>query len=115
MGDGADKPYYKDIGEKALAECDELENEMNLMFKELDDMQNLIKDNKDLKTYETLKDTTWEVVDVHMSAYSELKDKILDITKDADQAMDNLNFYGDDDDDDFDAKSQKRQKARDFA
>jgi hypothetical protein len=40
-----------------------------------------------------------------MSAYSELKDKIIDITKDADIAMDDLNFYGDDDDDDFESKS----------
>lgn len=51
-----------------------------------------------------------------MSAYSELKDKILDINKDADSAIDDLNFYGDDDDDDnFDAKSQKRKKNKDFA
>jgi hypothetical protein len=45
MGDGTDKPYYKDIGDRALAECDELENEMNAMFKELDDMQSMIKGN----------------------------------------------------------------------
>lgn len=89
---------------------------MNEMFKELDDMQNMIKGNWDLKTYEQLKETTKEVIDTHMSAYSELKDKILDINKDADSAIDDLNFYGDDDDDDnFDAKSQKRKKNKDFA
>ena len=53
-----------------MAEADALETEMNEMFKELDDMQNMIKGNWDLKTYEQLKETTKEVIDTHMSAYS---------------------------------------------
>lgn len=76
------------------------------MFKELDDMQNMIKGNTDLKTYESLKDTTKEVVDTHINAYTKLKDNILDLTKDADSAIDDLNFYQDEDEE-FDAKSQK--------
>ena len=34
------------------------------MFKELNDMQNMIKGNADLKTYENLKDTTKEVIEI---------------------------------------------------
>lgn len=30
--------YFRDIGEQAMYEADNLESEMNLMFKELDDM-----------------------------------------------------------------------------
>jgi hypothetical protein len=66
---------------------------MNEMFKELNEMQNMIKGNADLKTYENLKDTTKEVMDTHMNAYSKLKDNIIDITQDADSAIDELNFY----------------------
>ena len=104
--DGQPK-YFKDIGEQAMFEADTLESEMNVMFKELDDLQNMIKGNTDLKTYENLKDTTKEVIDTHMDAYSKLKDNIIDITKDADSAIDELNFYQDDEDDNFDAKSEK--------
>lgn len=80
---------------------------MNEMFKELNEMQNMIKGNADLKTYENLKDTTKEVMDTHMSAYSKLKDNIIDITQDADSAIDELNFYQEDDEDNFDAKTSK--------
>lgn len=67
----------------------------------------MIKGNADLKTYENLKDTTKEVIETHINAYTKLKDNIIDITKDADSAIDDLNFYQDEDDDKFDAKSQK--------
>ena len=104
MGADGQQKYFKDIGDQALFEADTLESQMNEMFKELNEMQNMIKGNADLKTYENLKDTTKEVMDTHMSAYSKLKDNIIDITKDADSAIDDLNFYQEDDDDNFEAK-----------
>ena len=101
------REHSSEAQQQALFEADTLENQMNEMFKELNEMQNMIKGNADLKTYENLKDTTKEVMDTHMSAYSKLKDNIIDITKDADSAIDDLNFYQEDDDDNFEAKTSK--------
>jgi len=64
-----DKNYtigkYRHLGDEALAEAEKLEGEMNAMFKELNQMENHIKANKDLRSMETLMDTTKEVIDTH--------------------------------------------------
>lgn len=71
-----------------------LEGEMNQMFKELTDMENMIKGNRDLKAMDTLKDTTKEVIDAHIKHYDKLKEDIIKINEKAEDAIDGLNFYG---------------------
>jgi len=61
----------------ALAETEQLEREMNEMFRELSDMESMIQGNKDLKSVQGLMDSTKDVVGSHIKAYDKLKTQIL--------------------------------------
>ena len=93
-----------------------LEQEMNLMFKELEEMQEMIRGNKDLKVMDTLKDTTKEVIDTHIRNYDKIKTEIIKINSKAEEAIDRLSFYGNDlleptDNPDEDKKTKNKKKA----
>lgn len=102
--------------EKSVYEDQEkLENEMNAMFKELEEMQEMIRGNRDLKVMDTLKDTTKEVIDTHIRNYDKIKTEIIKINSKAEEAIDRLSFYGDGDleptdNPDEDKKKQKKKK-----
>lgn len=89
---------------------------MNLMFKELEEMQEMIRGNKDLKVMDTLKDTTKEVIDTHIRNYDKIKTEIIKINSKAEEAIDRLSFYGNDlleptDNPDEDKKTKNKKKA----
>lgn len=67
---------------------------MNKMFLDLNELEDMIKGNKDLKPIEEMMDVTGDTIDVHKKAFDSLKDSILSINKQAEAAMDSLNFYG---------------------
>ena len=50
------------------------EREMNQMFLELNDLEDMIKGNKDLKEMESLMGVTNETIDFHKSSFNTLKD-----------------------------------------
>lgn len=52
-------------GDQALEDIDRTEREMNLMFKELNELEDLIKGNRDLKTMEGLMSITNETMRAH--------------------------------------------------
>lgn len=81
------------------------------MFLELNEMESMIKGNRDLKKVETLMGTTKEVVSSHMDAYDKLKDKILKLNDEADKAMSGLDFYDLDDEDEADSKPGKKKQS----
>lgn len=58
---------------------DQLGEEMNQMFKELQEMESMIAGNRDLKTMESLMDSTKEVVSSHVKAYDSISKQILKI------------------------------------
>jgi len=57
------------------------EREMNQMFLELNDLEDMIKGNKDLKQMEDLMGVTNETIDFHKTSFNILKDSILSINK----------------------------------
>jgi len=86
---------------------------MNAMFKELEEMQEMIRGNRDLEVMGTLKDTTKEVVDTHIKNYDKIKNEIVKMNSKAEDAIDRLSFYGGDglepaDNPDEDKKKKKR-------
>jgi len=70
-----------------------LEKEMNQMFKDLNDLEGMISKNWDLGSMETLMGTTKNIIKTHTSAFDGIKQSILLINKEAESAMDDLNFY----------------------
>ena len=63
---------------------------------------------------DTLKDTTREVVETHIKHYDKLKSDIVKINSKAEEAINQLNFYGDDDalePSDNPAEGKKKKKA----
>lgn len=50
---------------------------MNQMFLELNDLEDMIKGNKDLKQMEDLMGVTNETIDFHKTSFNTLKDSIL--------------------------------------
>jgi len=62
-------------------------------------MEDMIKGNRDLRNMENLMGTTNEAITTHIATYDKLKDKILKINDEAEKAMKDLDFYGDDDSD----------------
>lgn len=57
------------------------------MFLELNDLEDMIKGNKDLKQMEDLMGVTNETIEFHKSAFNTLKDSVLAINKEAEQAV----------------------------
>ena len=76
------------------------------MFLELNDLEDMIKGNKDLKQMEDLMGVTNETIDFHKTSFNTLKDQILSINKEAELAAESLNFYGDTEED-VDPKKKK--------
>ena len=76
------------------------------MFLELNDLEDMIKGNKDLKQMEDLMGVTKETIDFHKTSFNTLKDQILSINKEAELAAESLNFYGDTEED-VDLKKKK--------
>ena len=61
----------------------------------------------------TLKDTTKEVIDTHIKNYDKIKNDIIKINSKAEEAIDKLSFYGNDDlepSDNPDEDKKKRMK-----
>lgn len=54
-----------------------------MLFKDIDDMQELIKGNQDLKSMETMMGATNEVIKTSYSAYDKLRTNILSINDEA--------------------------------
>ena len=79
------------------------------MFLELNDLEDMIKGNKDLKQMEDLMGVTNETIDFHKTSFNTLKDQILSINKEAELAAESLNFYGDTEED----VDPKKKKAKD--
>lgn len=89
-----------------------LENEMNAMFKELEEMQEMIKGNRDLEVMGTLKDTTKEVVETHIRNYDKIKNEIIKINTKAEEAIDKLSFYGNDELEPSDNPEEDKKKKK---
>lgn len=87
---------YKSPGDQAIADLDQTEMEMKKMFLELNDLEDMIKGNKDLKEMEKLMGATNEVITAHKNQYESLKTNIMSINEEADEAIKALDFYGDD-------------------
>ena len=71
-----------------------------------------------MKVMSTLKDTTREVIDTHIQHYNKLKDDIVKINENAENAINQLNFYGSDPSiepsDNPDNKVGKNRKAKKY-
>lgn len=73
----------------------------------------MIKGNRDLAVMDNLKDTTKEVIDAHIKNYDKIKNEIVKINSKAEEAIDQLSFYGNDDiepSDNPDEDKKKRKK-----
>ena len=79
-----------------MADLDQTEMEMNKMFLELNDLEEMIKGNKDLKEMEKLMGATNEVISAHKNQYESLKTNIMSINEEAEEAIQALDFYGGD-------------------
>jgi hypothetical protein len=60
---------------------------MNRMFMELNDLEDMIKDNKDLKTMKELMGVTNDVMSAHMTQFESLKTNIMGINDQAHRAI----------------------------
>ena len=65
------------------------------MFKELNDIEEYIKGNKDLRKMEDLMSVTNEAMSIHTKAYEDLRTKIVGINMEAEKAVMSLSFYDD--------------------
>lgn len=83
----------KNIGEIAMFEIEQTETDMKNMFKELDDLQNQIKGNIDLKEMENLMKSTNEVMDFHKKSFNNIRESVTTINKQADDALKSCDFY----------------------
>ena len=90
---------YKTPGEQAQATLDQTEADMNKMFMELNDLEDMIKGNKDLKTMKELMGVTNDVMTAHMTQYESLKTNIMGLNDEAQKAITKLDFYKADDSD----------------
>lgn len=88
---------YKTPGEQAQATLDQTEADMNKMFLELNDLEDMIKGNKDLKTMKELMGATNDVMTAHMTQYETLKTNIMGLNDEAAKAVAELDFYKADD------------------
>lgn len=84
---------YKTPGEQVQAELDQTEADMNKMFLELNDLEDMIKGNKDLKTMKELMGVTNDVMNAHMTQCESLKTNIMGINEEAQKAISKLDFY----------------------
>ena len=66
---------------------------MNDMLKYLNEIEDMMK-GQDLKQIQSLMDVTKEGMEQHFSAYDKIKDDISYMAKQADDAINSLNFYG---------------------
>jgi len=82
--------FYRSPGDQAFEEVSKLEQEMNQMYKDIDDMQEQIKENKDLRQMEELMSTTNEAMVTHINVYETLKNQIMLINQDAHDAIQDL-------------------------
>ena len=71
------KPMYRNIGEQAFDEVSQLEKEMGLMFKDLNELEDRIKENKDLNEMQNLMKTTNQAMQFHINSYETLKNSIM--------------------------------------
>lgn len=78
------------------------------MFLELNDLEDMIKGNKDLRKMEDLMEVTNETIDFHKQSFNTLKDQILSINKEAELAAESLNFYGNDEEEVENKKSKPK-------
>jgi len=77
---------YLTPADQVMEDVSRHEREMNQMFLELNDLEDMIKGNKDLKEMESLMGVTNETIDFHKSSFNTLKDQILSINKEAELA-----------------------------
>ena len=82
-------------GDQALEDISRTEQEMNQMFKELNELEDLIKGNKDLKQIENLMSITNETISHQTKAAEELQTKLSSIHKEAEKTVMAYSFYDD--------------------
>lgn len=85
--DQEEKRSYLNPGDQVQAELDQTEADMNRMFMELNDLEDMIKDNKDLKTMKELMGVTNDVMTAHMTQFESLKTNIMGINDQAHRAI----------------------------
>lgn len=86
-------PVFSNPGDEVLYSLTQTEHEMNMMFKDLNDLEERIKGNKDIKQMEVLMETTNEALSHHMKSYETLKNNIMLINQEAHEACQGLEFY----------------------
>ena len=64
-------------GDRAIQEQLQLEEEMNKMYLDLNETENRIRDNRDLKEMEGFMHPTQEHLTTHMKAFETLKNNIM--------------------------------------
>jgi len=87
---------HGDQGQQALDLADHLEEEMNQMFRDLDNMSKHIKENKDLNSMEGMMDCTKDIITSHTKTFDTLKNSLEQISKMAENDMKALDFYDED-------------------
>ena len=66
---------------------------MGQMFKDLNELEEQIKENKDLYEMENLMKTTNQAMEFHIKSYETLKNSIMLINQEAHDAIQGLDFY----------------------
>lgn len=72
---------YLSPADQVIEEVSRHEREMNQMFLELNDLEDMIKGNNDLRKMEDLMEVTNETIDFHKQSFNTLKDSILSINR----------------------------------
>ena len=67
---------HKTNGEQAIDEVTKLEREMGQMFQDLNELEERIKDNKDLKQMQDLMKVTNQSMECHIKSFETLKNSI---------------------------------------
>jgi hypothetical protein len=80
------------LEDELLDEVDQHERDMNDMLKYLSEVEELIH-GQDLKSIQSMMDVTKDNMDQHFQAYDKLKDSISTMNKQAEDAIESLNFY----------------------
>ena len=66
---------------------------MNKMYMELNEIEDRIKDNRDLKEMEGFMQATNQHINTHMKAFETLKTSIMLVNQEAHDAVQGLSFY----------------------
>lgn len=86
------KTVHAHMADELLDDLDEHEKDMNDMYRYLTDMEDLIK-GQDLQSIQQMMDVTKDTMSQHFEAYDKFKGQIDTINAQADQAINSLNFY----------------------